>query len=123
MRRKGPRRIDSDEDDTRRRLLAGVDEAIAAYQQLLPVAEFDRPTLRALKQALINLYDDIEAVLLLGEPSDDEPYGDDGVNMLATRAEADHAAWLALESAPEPDPPPETPRERRARMKVVREPQ
>lgn len=123
MARKGPRRIDSDEDDTRRRLLVGVDEAILAYQRLLPLGEFDPATLRALKQALINLYDDIEAVLLLGEPSDDEPYGDDGINMLATRAEADDAAWLAADTEPDPDPSPETPRDRRARMRVVRKPQ
>ncbi len=115
----GPRRTRSDEDATRCRLLDAVDESIAAYQQLLPVQTFDRATLRALKQALINLSDDIEAFLLHGEPSPDEPYGDDGVDMLATCADADAAAELEPDPV-EPEPDPDSPTERRKRMRRVR---
>lgn len=107
-------------DQVRGRLLAAVDESIAVYWRLKAGAELLTETGRnPLKQALINLSDDIEAFLLYGEPSPDEPYGDDGVDMLATRADADLAADLTPD--PEPPPPdPNSPVERRKRMHRVR---
>ncbi len=109
------------EGEVRQRLLAAVDEAIAVYWRLRaaespPVLPGGR---NPIKQALINLADDIEAFLLHGEPSPDEPYGDDGVDMLATRASADMADELEPDPV-HPEPDPNSPAERRKRMYRVR---
>lgn len=75
------------DETSRRRALESVDAAIAAYQALRvhDPTTTDRRHVSRLVHALYALSQVIEACLLHGEATDDEPFTDDGVDLLARR--------------------------------------
>lgn len=77
----------STDGEVRRRLLALVDDAIAVYRETVDegTSISDRRYIARLTHALYDLSQAIEGFLLYGEPNEDDPFTDDGVDMLAKR--------------------------------------